>query len=86
MTSLTQRHHDTQRPSTLALWAALEAERDTAQTPKILADLELLLRSMRRYTALMSAYNPLYGMSEEERIRATARTVGLEVPVDSPSS
>lgn len=29
---------------------------------------------------LMEQYNPLYGMSEKDRIRATARTVGLHVP------
>ncbi|SHO76449.1 Uncharacterized protein MSYG_0787 [Malassezia sympodialis ATCC 42132] len=47
---------------------------------KILADMELLLRSKRIHTSLMEMYNPLYGMSEQERIRATARTVGLDVP------
>lgn len=46
----------------------------------ILADMELLLRSKRIHTSLMEMYNPLYGMSEQERIRATARTVGLDVP------
>ena len=28
----------------------------------------------------MEKYNPLYGMSDKDRIRATARTVGLQVP------
>jgi len=46
----------------------------------VLADMELLLRSKRIQTSLMEMYNPLYGMSEQERIRATARTVGLDVP------
>lgn len=47
---------------------------------RVLANLEVFLRSKRVYTSLMEQYNPLYGMSEQERIRATARTVGLDVP------
>ncbi|WFC98135.1 hypothetical protein MYAM1_000859 [Malassezia yamatoensis] len=49
------------------------------QQPR-LADLELFLRSKRVYYKLMERYNPLYGMSEQERIKASARTVGLDVP------
>lgn len=45
-----------------------------------LANVELFLRSKRKHYALMEKYNPLYGMSDKDRIRATARTVGLQVP------
>ncbi|WFD16536.1 hypothetical protein MARU1_002574 [Malassezia arunalokei] len=40
----------------------------------------------RKHYALMEKYNPLYGMSDKDRIRATARTVGLQVPTkDKPN-
>lgn len=55
-------------------------EKDVPHNTKVLADVELLLRSKRIHTSLMEMYNPLYGMTEQERIRATARTVGLDVP------
>lgn len=47
-----------------------------------LANLELFLRSKRMHNSLMERYNPLYGMSEQDRIKATARRVGLDVPAD----
>ena len=51
-----------------------------------LANVELFLRSKRKHYALMEKYNPLYGMSDKDRIRATARTVGLQVPTkDKPN-
>ena len=51
-----------------------------------LANVELFLRSKRKHYALMEKYNPLYGMSDKDRIRATARTVGLQVPTkDKPT-
>lgn len=34
----------------------------------------------------MEKYNPLYGMTEKDRIRATARTVGLQVPTKDESN
>ncbi|WFD42214.1 hypothetical protein MPSI1_000855 [Malassezia psittaci] len=52
---------------------------DNCQQPT-LANLELFLRSKSVYNKLMERYNPLYGMSEQERIKASARTVGLDVP------
>ncbi|KAI3625882.1 hypothetical protein CBS9595_001243 [Malassezia furfur] len=53
---------------------------DMDRSQPALADLELFLRSKRVFNKLMEQYNPLYGMSEQERIKATARTVGLDVP------
>jgi ATP synthase assembly factor FMC1 len=34
------------------------------------------------YVTLLERYNPGMGMDEEERLRLTARRVGLEMPVD----
>ncbi|CAD6945326.1 unnamed protein product [Tilletia controversa] len=47
-----------------------------------LADVELFMRSKRIHADLLVRYNPTHGMSEQERVRATARMVGLDVPVE----
>ncbi|KAG2754700.1 hypothetical protein P692DRAFT_20869542 [Suillus brevipes Sb2] len=38
------------------------------------------LRSQREYKALLERYNPLIDLTAEERIEATARRVGLNMP------
>ncbi|EPQ59535.1 hypothetical protein GLOTRDRAFT_55630 [Gloeophyllum trabeum ATCC 11539] len=38
------------------------------------------LRSQRTYKALLERYNPLVDLTAEERIEATARRVGLNMP------
>lgn len=45
-----------------------------------LADLELFLRSKRVHSELQQRYNPTIGMTRDEKVRATARRVGLDVP------
>ena len=61
----------------------LAKQADTTEhhgTQRALADLELFLRSKRVHSTLQERYNPMYGMSEKDRIQATARRVGLNVP------
>jgi len=41
------------------------------------------LRSQRMYKTLLDRYNPLVDLTDEERIEATARRVGLNMPVTS---
>ena len=38
------------------------------------------LRAQRQYTTLLERYNPGMGMDEEERVRLTARRVGMDLP------
>lgn len=38
------------------------------------------LRSQRSYVALVERYNPGINLDEEERIRLTARRVGMDLP------
>lgn len=38
------------------------------------------LRSQRLYVTLIERYNPGMGMDEEERVRLTARRVGMDMP------
>ncbi|KZT26919.1 hypothetical protein NEOLEDRAFT_1177103 [Neolentinus lepideus HHB14362 ss-1] len=48
------------------------------------ADMEnavTFLRSQRTYKELLERYNPLADLTAEERIEATARRVGLNMPV-----
>ncbi|WWC95270.1 hypothetical protein V866_002129 [Kwoniella sp. B9012] len=40
------------------------------------------LRSSRIHAELLKRYNPIHGMSEEARIKATARRVGLDTPLE----
>ncbi|EHY58167.1 hypothetical protein HRR83_004973 [Exophiala dermatitidis] len=40
------------------------------------------LRAQRMYGTLLQRYNPGMGMDEEERVRLTARRVGMEMPVE----
>jgi len=39
-------------------------------------------RAQRTYAQLLERYNPGMGMDEEERVRLTARRVGMDLPVE----
>lgn len=41
------------------------------------------LRAQRRYNILVDRYNPGMNLSDEERIRLTARRVGMDLPVEA---
>lgn len=52
-------------------------------TPSQLAQAEQLVKYMqaqRQYITLVERYNPGMGMTEEERVRLTARRVGMDLP------
>ncbi|CAM1506443.1 Fc.00g060840.m01.CDS01 [Cosmosporella sp. VM-42] len=38
------------------------------------------LQSQRQYATLLERYNPGMGMDEEERVRLTAKRVGMDLP------
>ncbi|KAF2258028.1 hypothetical protein CC78DRAFT_622150 [Lojkania enalia] len=40
------------------------------------------LTAQRMYATLIERYNPGMGMSEEERVRLTARKVGMDLPIE----
>lgn len=40
------------------------------------------VQAQRTYIALIERYNPGMGMSEEERVRLSARRVGMNLPVE----
>ncbi|KIM46246.1 hypothetical protein M413DRAFT_441325 [Hebeloma cylindrosporum] len=41
----------------------------------------LFIRSQREHKRLLERYNPLFDLTAEERIAATARRVGLNMPI-----
>ena len=43
------------------------------------------LRAQRTYVALVERYNPGMNMEEEERVRLTARRVGMDLPIEYTS-
>lgn len=40
------------------------------------------VKSQRMYATLLERYNPGMNMDDQERVRLTARRVGMEMPVD----
>ncbi|KAL2150640.1 hypothetical protein VTH82DRAFT_7203 [Thermothelomyces myriococcoides] len=58
------------------------AELRAAQAEQFLA----YLRAQRTYVTLLERYNPGMGMDEEERVRLTARRVGMDLPVEYDGS
>ena len=40
------------------------------------------LKAQRMYTTLLERYNPGVNMDEEERVRLTARRVGMDLPIE----
>lgn len=56
----------------------INPELAVAQTEQFLA----YLQAQRQYTALLERYNPGMGMDEEERVRLSARRVGMDLPTE----
>lgn len=52
-------------------------ESQAAQAEQLIA----YLRSQRKYVSLLERYNPGMDMDEEERVRLTARRVGMDLPI-----
>lgn len=58
------------------------ASKDGVTSPETVAQAVAYLRSQRQYVALVERYNPGMNMDEEERVRLTARRVGMDLPVE----
>ena len=72
---------DTAPPSTSAIASALgpnleKLERELASVDQYIQ----YLRAQRVHTTLLERYNPGMNMSEEDRLRLTARRVGMDLP------
>lgn len=62
-------HHDTSR---------LANEKGVAQAEQYLT----YVRAQRTYVTLLERYNPGMGMDEAERVRLSARRIGMELPAE----
>lgn len=67
--------------STGAAGAAAPAESQLARRQE-LEQFVQYLQAQRVYGVLLERYNPGTGMDEEERVRLTARRVGMDLPVE----
>ncbi|PFH51460.1 hypothetical protein AMATHDRAFT_142531 [Amanita thiersii Skay4041] len=56
---------------------------ENTQTLQDLQNALLFFRSQREYKVLLHRYNPTLDLTSEERIKATANRVGLDMPVTS---
>ncbi|KAM3480241.1 hypothetical protein MY5147_001306 [Beauveria neobassiana] len=56
-------------------------ESAAVHSPAVAAELVAYLRAQRTYATLLERYNPGMGMDETERVRLTARRVGMDLPV-----
>lgn len=52
----------------------------TEESAAVAKQLVAYLRSQRTYATLLERYNPGMDMSEKERVRLTARRVGMDLP------
>ncbi|KAF8639450.1 hypothetical protein AX16_010305 [Volvariella volvacea WC 439] len=60
--------------------ALLEKSRIDPTALRDARDATLFLKSQREHKALLERYNPLFDLTSQERIEATARRVGLNMP------
>ncbi|KAI0092831.1 hypothetical protein BDY19DRAFT_903575 [Irpex rosettiformis] len=66
--------------------ALFDKKRNTEEQARFDHDMKntfIFLHSQRMHKELLERYNPLHDLTPEERIKATARRVGLDVPVNS---
>ena len=55
-------------------------EGSRAMAPEAAEEFVQYAQAQRMYATLVERYNPGMGMSEEERVRLTARRVGMDLP------
>ncbi|KAG9823397.1 hypothetical protein KCU68_g16316, partial [Aureobasidium melanogenum] len=61
---------------------AIGATKTALQRVQEAEQLAQYLKAQRMYVTLVERYNPGMNMNEEERVRLTARRVGMDLPVD----
>jgi ATP synthase assembly factor FMC1 len=55
---------------------------ETATTAEHAEQFLHYVKAQRMYATLLERYNPGMNMEEEERVKLTARRVGMELPID----
>jgi ATP synthase assembly factor FMC1, mitochondrial len=80
-----QRHIRTNFLKTPSTSQASENQSSIAATRRAIEQAEQFvqyIKAQRMYTTLVERYNPGMTMSEEEKVRLTARRVGMDLPVE----
>ncbi|KAF2036495.1 hypothetical protein EK21DRAFT_105815 [Setomelanomma holmii] len=81
-------HHKLSSPSTLQKRIRDTIVRQPASATSQIQEAEQFAQyvaAQRTYITLIERYNPGMGMSEEERVRLSARRVGMDLPVEFES-
>ncbi|EXJ63899.1 hypothetical protein A1O7_00234 [Cladophialophora yegresii CBS 114405] len=76
------RKHVKHASSSLSSATRSESESHNLARLQELEQFVTYLRAQRMYGTLLQRYNPGMGMDEEERVRLTARRVGMDLPVE----
>ncbi|KAI0637863.1 hypothetical protein C8Q77DRAFT_1153565 [Trametes polyzona] len=58
-----------------------QSSKDSARFLHDMRNAATFMRSQRMHKTLLERYNPLLGISTEERVKKTAHRVGLDMPV-----
>lgn len=84
--SLNVRSNAVRRTEPLPRYIQAIVRQESSTSPETLAkrldNLEHLVTHTRVHGELLARYNPVYGKSEAERIRATANRVGWDIPIE----
>ena len=84
--SLNVRSNAVRRTEPLPRYIQAIVRQESSTSPEMLAkrleNLEHLVTHTRVHGELLARYNPVYGKSEAERIRATANRVGWDIPIE----
>jgi ATP synthase assembly factor FMC1 len=81
-------HQKLSAPSTLQKRLRDTVTKSSAKTQSQIQQAEQFaqyVQAQRTYITLIERYNPGMGMSEEERVRLSARRVGMDLPVEYES-
>ncbi|KAI9510453.1 hypothetical protein F5148DRAFT_976775 [Russula earlei] len=76
----------TRSPTTALNFRAILESTKSSDLDNTMQNAITFLRSQRMYKMLLDRYNPLIELTSEERVEATARRVGLNMPVISQGS
>ncbi|KAJ3485039.1 hypothetical protein NLI96_g5238 [Meripilus lineatus] len=66
-----------------SIFSARRKPEEQSQFDRDMENVVTFMRSQRMHRTLLERYNPLHDMSVEERVKATARRVGLDMPINS---
>lgn len=69
-------------PSSTVVGAGAGNEADALRETQHADQYIQYIRAQRMYVTLLERYNPGMGMDEEERVRLSARRVGMNMPVE----